>query len=243
MQERSELLAELTQAMAGAQPGAPLALRLCTAMVEILGLEGGAMTVGFAAPSRSTLCATDEFAERLEDLQEVLREGPSLDAHRLGRPLWVPAEELPATWPMLAQSVSEHLGPAYLLSIPMLPATEVLGVLTMYSREPVVPAHDLVDAQFLADAIGVAILGGFDRAETTDEVWSTRDQIDQAAGMVVAQLRVSPADALAVLRAHAFAHNTSLAAIVAQVLSRELDFRTNPDSTDESEGANHADEQ
>ncbi len=49
--------------------------------------------------------------------------------------------------------------------------------------------------------------------------------------MIVAQLGVSSADALAVLRAHAFAHEATVAEISRAVLSRELIF-TNRDGED-----------
>jgi hypothetical protein len=43
--------------------------------------------------------------------------------------------------------------------------------------------------------------------------------------MIVAQLRIRPNDALAVLRAHAFAHGSTVAVVADAVLRRELDFR------------------
>jgi AmiR/NasT family two-component response regulator len=55
-------------------------------------------------------------------------------------------------------------------------------------------------------------------------MWVTRDRISQATGMVVAQLRIAPADALALLRAHAFAHTTTIAEVSLAIVSRELDF-------------------
>ena len=54
--------------------------------------------------------------------------------------------------------------------------------------------------------------------------WSDRAQVHQAVGMVVAQLRVSTEDALAILRAHAFAEGTNLDVIAALILERRLDF-------------------
>jgi AmiR/NasT family two-component response regulator len=79
--------------------------------------------------------------------------------------------------------------------------------------------------------VGVAIAGGISGADDLDERWLARDRVNQACGMVVAQLGIAPADALAVLRAHAYAHDTSLAAIAHQVLSRELDFSAPDDHT------------
>ena len=46
----------------------------------------------------------------------------------------------------------------------------------------------------------------------------------QAVGMTVAQLTIGPADALAILRAHAFAEGTSLDSIATDVVERRLDF-------------------
>ena len=45
-----------------------------------------------------------------------------------------------------------------------------------------------------------------------------------AIGMVVARLGVPPADALALLRAHAYASASSLAAVASAVVSRHLDL-------------------
>jgi hypothetical protein len=42
--------------------------------------------------------------------------------------------------------------------------------------------------------------------------------------MVIAQLRIAPEDALALLRAHAFAHGSTLARVAALVVDRHLDF-------------------
>ena len=52
----------------------------------------------------------------------------------------------------------------------------------------------------------------------------------QATGMVVAQLRLTPEDALVLIRAHAYAHDQSLDEVAQQILSQHLDFtKTDPD--------------
>jgi AmiR/NasT family two-component response regulator len=43
--------------------------------------------------------------------------------------------------------------------------------------------------------------------------------------MVAVQLRVSPEDALAMMRAHAFAHGATVSDIAEQIVNRRLDFR------------------
>ena len=56
--------------------------------------------------------------------------------------------------------------------------------------------------------------------------WLSRDTIHQATGMVVAQLRVSPEDALAVLRAHAYGQQATLSEIASAVVDRRVKFST-----------------
>jgi hypothetical protein len=232
MEPRSALLTRLTRILAVTAPRAPLADRLCLAYAQILDAEGAAITVGFSTPDRTTLCASDEVATRLEDLQDVLREGPGLDAFRHGRPVLHRRAEQERLWPMLHQAMSEHRPGVSLMAFPMHPDSEVLGAISLYGdAEPDLPCT-VDEAQFLADAIGVAILGRFDRAESTDAVWSTRDRINQATGMIVAQLGIRSADALAVLRAHAYAHGQPLEEVAAAVVARELDFK----AIKESEG-------
>ncbi len=226
MDHPSSSLTRLTRALADTEPEHPLALRLCTALVRILALDGGAITVGFAESERTTLAATDELAERIEDLQDLLREGPGLDAFRTGEPVVLSRAEQLQAWPLLVQALGEAHLPDLVLAVPMSPHSDVLGAVTLHTSSPEPPPLDLTEITFLANAVGVAILGTFDRQDSMDLVWRTRDQVNQATGMVVAQLRVRPADAMAVLRAHAFAHGMTVDAVAGAVLSRELDFRT-----------------
>jgi AmiR/NasT family two-component response regulator len=58
-----------------------------------------------------------------------------------------------------------------------------------------------------------------------DGMWSARAEVHQATGMVLVQLHMQADDALAILRAHAYAHDTTLADIAHQVVTRQLDFR------------------
>jgi hypothetical protein len=84
-------------------------------------------------------------------------------------------------------------------------------------------SESLEDAQFLADAVGAALL---DETATTGAVpfaaWSDRARVHQATGMVVAQLALPAEDALALLRAHAFAESATLDQIAVAVVEREL---------------------
>jgi AmiR/NasT family two-component response regulator len=60
--------------------------------------------------------------------------------------------------------------------------------------------------------------------ELWDRSWSKRAEIHQATGMVVAQLGVSPTDAFARLRAHAFSEGVQLGDVARDVVARRLRF-------------------
>lgn len=225
MEDRPVLLGQLTRVLASTPVRSPLPLRLCIAFTEIVEAEGAAITIGFNAPDRATLCATDTLADLAEDSQDTLREGPSLDAYRTRMPVCgLSHAEQVSRWPMLSQALERHQTPVLLHAFPMRPDTEVLGVLSAYQTHERGLARSCADAQFLADAIGVAVLGRIDSADEADQLWAARDQVSQATGMVVAQLRIAPSDALALLRAHAFAHGTTVIEVSRGVLDRTLDF-------------------
>ncbi|MDX6359515.1 MAG: hypothetical protein QOH37_2569 [Nocardioidaceae bacterium] len=225
MDNPTQSLTRLTRALVGTEPEAPLALRLCTALVAVVGLDGGAITIGFAESERTTLCATDQTAEKIEDLQDMLREGPGLDAYRTGELVLLSRDEQGRAWPMLVQALGETHQPEFVLGVPMSPRSDVLGAATLYYNGSEPPTLDLAEVRFLVNAVGVAILGTFERNDEPETVWSMRDRVHQATGMIVAQLRIRPHDALAVLRAHAYAHGATVDGIADAVLRRELDFR------------------
>jgi hypothetical protein len=226
MDNPSQSLTRLTRALVDTHAEAPLALRLCLALVTVVGLDGGAITVGFAESERTTLCVTDETAEKIEDLQDLLREGPGLDAYRTGDIVVLSRDQQERAWPLLVQALGDDHRPEIVIGVPMSPRDDVLGAAMLYSREAEPPDLDHQELRFLVNAIGVAILGTFERHDDSEEIWRTRDQVHQATGMIVAQLRIRPHDALAVLRAHAFAHGSTVAVVAEAVLRRELDFRT-----------------
>ncbi len=160
-----------------------------------------------------------------EDVQDTLREGPTLDAFRTAQPVvsasW---EEQAQRWPVLMESIPPALSSTLICAFPMLPERILVGVVSLHVRPSRPLARTTAELDFLANVLGAAIVGGVPVDEGSHAVWSERDKVSQATGMIVAQLRIAPADALAVLRAHAFAHEASVAEISRAVLSRQLVF-------------------
>ncbi len=227
MEAPRELLSEFTRVLS-VQPADELPRRLCRAFANVVGADGAAIALGSETGSRSLLAVTDTDTERLEDLQDMLGEGPSIRALRGDGPAVLDGgSDTGQSWPALVSALLEHSAgrePPALYAFPMRPQQAVLGVLTARqdARSDLRVALD--DAQFLANAIGIAVLGGLDPRDATGEGWLVHDRISQATGMVIAQLGFPAADALAVLRAHAYAHDVTLSEVSRRVVDRSLRF-------------------
>jgi len=137
MTAKSAILAQLVRVVASETSDQPLPVRLCLASSAILGADGAAITLCYTETTRLTVCATDEIAARLEDLQDVLGEGPGPDAYITGRMIRATLGERAARrWPAFAAAAHAELGPMAISAIPIQPGIDVLGVLTLYQLFP-----------------------------------------------------------------------------------------------------------
>jgi hypothetical protein len=223
------VLARLGRAVATADPQLSLSARLCVGAVRVLGAGGGALTVSTAEPERLTLHATDTVAAQLQKLEEVLGEGPSWDAYTSGSPVLADLSEQSCIrrWPVFTSAVRRGgIDLVSVLAVPMRPVRQPIGVFALHDL-PRMPVEELTgSAQYLADAIAVALVDNAGPLDTTArDTWAAWARIHQAIGMVIAQLTFSSDDAAALLRAHAYASDTTLAEIAGQVVQRRLAFR------------------
>ena len=238
MTAKADVLAQLVRVVVGEGSDQSLPMRLCHASSVILGADGSAVTLCYTESTRLTVCATDQIAARLEDLQDVLGEGPGPDAYLTGRMVRASlgeqsrrVDEQARRWPAFAAAAQAEVGAAAITAIPIQPGIDVLGVLTLYQLPARPLTKDPTLAQFVADTLGAALLrdGGL-KDDMGNGPWSLQAAVHQAAGMVIAQLGVSPEDALALLKAHAFADGTSMKTIAQAVVERRLDFSLEDDS-------------
>jgi hypothetical protein len=236
---RDAMLARLASGViAGAAQGLELPARLCRSAADILECDGGAITLAYTSPERVTLCTTDDTARQLEELQDVLGEGPGTTAFTEGTyhciDLVPDSLEPSRRWPMFEDAALEQIGRLRIHALPMQPRARTLGVLTLYQRHTTIDLH-VEDARFLSDAVGAALLAD---APTQHEAgqgpWTERAEVHQATGMVVAQLGIGTKDALALMRAHAYSHNESLNATAHKIVTRAVSFTGTTDQGIES---------
>jgi hypothetical protein len=237
--DKNEILFHLANVVARRGTDQPLALRLCWACLDILHVDGAAITIVTDGSTRTTLASTDATAERLDDLQDIVGEGPVPDAQTSGQ---IVAAEIgdvvQSRWPLFVPAAFKAVGDVRVIAVPIGPGSDVFGVLMLYQSKSRPLGHDPAIVRFLANAIGAALLREpAPNPEAADvsvsDTWSGRAAVHQATGMVIAQLGVKPDDALAILRAHAYAHEKSMRAIAQDVLERRLDFSRNHDSRTE----------
>jgi GAF domain-containing protein len=227
MTERADLLGRLATIVAQGAHERPLTERLCQACRQLLDADGASITVEYETPHRVTVCATDAVAARLEDVQDVVGEGPSRDAVISGDVVVAVLDnEAEDRWPEYTTLASRVVDTGTVFAVPIRPSGSMLGVLSLYRLQPAPSPTDVDQAQFLADMVGAVLLR--DPMSTSDDdsgPWSSRAVVHQATGMVVAQLGLPADDALALMRAHAFAHDVSMDELAAMVVGRQYDFR------------------
>ncbi len=204
------------------RPG-ELPARLCAVAVELLPVAGASVSLcADGVPLR--LAATDDLAARLADIQVTLGDGPGLRAAASGTP--VLACDLNSgrdarRWPVFAQQATAA-GVRAVYALPLGTERVRVGTLDLYrdSAGELTP-DELWTAGCVARLVTVSLMDLSRRARLDGHgLVGEPDEIHQAAGMVMAQLGIGPDDALARLRAHAFAHGRTVLVVAREVLGR-----------------------
>jgi hypothetical protein len=202
---------------------------LCTVCVSVLAVAGVGITI-MGGDTAGPVCVSDERMAALEDLQFTLGEGPCQDAYRTREPVLVPRldDAAFARWPAFIAEARDS-GVEAVFAYPLTAARSKMGVLTLYQDLPGDLTRDQKDdSEALANILAQTILGmqtaappGMLPAELDDAV-AHRAEVHQASGMVAIQLRVPVGEALAALRAYAFAQDQSVAGVASDIVARRL---------------------
>jgi hypothetical protein len=201
--------------------------RLCVGSVDHLSASGAGVSVVTGSGTREIIFATDQVSAQIEELQVSLGEGPCIDAWSSRLP--VIEEDLartsPDRWPMFVPA-ARSAGAVAVFAMPLQVGMSRIGALDLYRDEPGgLSAADLTDAVRLGEAVTQVLLrlepyeGGVEAAEMGPTLSA---EIYQAAGMVTVQLEVDITEALARLRAHAYAEECPLWEVARDVVARRL---------------------
>lgn len=214
---------------------------LCATAVRLLPVQGASIATLTSAGTYVLLAASNPVATRLAELHLDLGEGPALDAFRRGHPVLVPDLHRPAAarrWPVFADAALE-LGVASLAALPLRVGVIGLGAMLLHRDAPgELTTTELAQALRLADAAAFAVLdstpveeGGEAPGQPDGPAEQIGDgapmmgaEVHQASGMIMVQLGIPIADALARLRARAFAEGRPVSAVARDVVARRLRF-------------------
>jgi hypothetical protein len=111
MTVQGPLVGRLVQAVRQLGESRPLTWRTCHAIRNMLGADGASITMENSSIARVTLCASDETAGWLENLQDVLQEGPCRAAFDSGSPNRAQLDrEAAARWPQFIPAAEKAVG-------------------------------------------------------------------------------------------------------------------------------------
>ncbi|MBB5122783.1 ANTAR domain-containing protein [Streptomyces eurocidicus] len=207
---------------------------------RVLGVDGVAVSLVTSGALSELVWSSPGASERLEDEQYTLGEGPGVDSVSSCAVVVEPdlARVRPDRWPVLLPALA-GLGVGAVFCFPLRIGGVCLGVLTAQRAVPgPLTAAAMDDALILSAAVTAVVLDGGARAETLATAESGaplhRAAVHQASGMISVQAGVTVAQALILLRAHAYRHETPLLRVAEDVVARRLRFRHTGDGPDPS---------
>ena len=207
---------------------------LCRPFLRVLPVSGAAVSTIGGGLGAATMCASDERAARIDELQIDLGEGPCWEALATGQPVIrsrFSVDEQPS-WPVFAQALADYEIGA-LFAFPLVVGTLDVGSVDLYSATPrELTTSEVSEVTALGQVAAWQVLRRVLADESQNQIdvdadpspGYSRKQVHQATGMIIAQLQVSPTDALLLLRAHAFSSGRSVRDIAHEVVSRRLDL-------------------
>ncbi|HSP39692.1 MAG TPA: GAF and ANTAR domain-containing protein [Frankiaceae bacterium] len=209
--------------------------QLCAACVELLDVDGAALSLWLDGDARGTFGASGTLSRRLDELQFTFGEGPCVDAVRTDRPVLVNDldQARQARWPAFTGAALEA-GVGAIFAMPVRIAVMPFGSLDLFRHRAgelsdadlnagfeaaelaTLPLLDLMSSQVDWAAVGE----GGDASEQLASL--ERVEVYQAVGMLIGQLDVTPAEAMARLRGHAFSTGATASEVAWRIVDRRL---------------------
>ena len=196
--------------------------------VELFPVDGAAVSTLGDLLGSETISASDGVAERLDELQFDLGEGPCWLA--MGTSTVVSEPDLRGhplhDWPAFTEAVAgQDVGAMF--ALPMVIGPLRIGAIDLYRRD----AGDIdMDALRQGEAMAGVVarrvfkdaLGRVGRDQDDTPAPLSRRVLHQATGMVLAQLGLSAADARLVVEGHAFATGRSVLEVAQRIVDKDL---------------------
>lgn len=205
---------------------------LCAPYLSHLPITGVAVSLFGGTAAETLVAASDDLAARLDELQFNLGEGPRWRALETRQPVLIGDAQgtMHGEWPMFYRAIAGTAAAA-LFVFPLTVAALDLGVVELYHS---VPGTLSRSARSTAAALSgktswhllrkILSVKSPDTDPAIEPALMSRREVHQATGMVLAQTGTTAAEALLLLRAHAFANDLTLNETAAAVLGKRLSF-------------------
>jgi hypothetical protein len=209
-----------------------LPVRLARACVSMLPVDGAGLSLRDADRHRVPLGAAPEEAVLAERLQFTVGTGPCAWAESSREPVFAVEEDLLHRWPVFGGLLYRRTSYRAVVALPLEVGFSGSAAIDFYFRRPAdVPALDVFEALAVGQLVG---------SELSDAaVWSTwaadrgpawlhgplpqaRAAVWESVDKVAAELAVSPATALALLRARAYVLGVPVDEVAADLLAGRL---------------------
>ncbi|ALG14640.1 hypothetical protein AOZ06_08605 [Kibdelosporangium phytohabitans] len=204
--------------------------RVCEASTDLLPVDGASISISLGPRLRSTLYASDAVSSRIESLQFSLGEGPCFQSFETRRPVLVPdlVNFTTREWPVFAKELA-RLRIGAIFAFPMQRGAIRIGVVDFYRTKPGwLSPSELAAALEVVD-IATLLLLDAQSGPIAAESWPTtrldHEQVHQATGVLIAAFGIPAEEALARLRAYAFARDQLVDEVARAIMARRLSPR------------------
>lgn len=209
-----------------------LPVRLACAVVAVLPVDGAGLGLHGPEGLRTPLAASDETAALVERLQFTVGRGPCLVAVESAAPVVGTEQLLAREWPTFHDLLIAHTPVRSMLGLPLAGRLRDLGCLSLYFTDPAGAATvSLTDAGRLAELVSGQLERAADWSAWTgtsgSELLDTPDarrrgRLWLAVGMLMLAAQVRAPDALALLRARAYATGRTADDLAEDLVERRI---------------------
>ncbi|WP_409234913.1 GAF and ANTAR domain-containing protein [Streptomyces sp. PA5.6] len=190
--------------------------RFMTGVADALGTASAAIALVDSAQNQLAVAVSDEPALVAQDLEFVIGEGPCRDAASARCPVHSVGEEIERRWPGYGPALIS-MGVTSVLAVPLETQGGCFGALAVFD-----PRAGLLGSMHLAEvtaALTRIVLLGPDADPELYGGTDHRETVQQAAGVLSVRVGCGVGDALALIKARAFAEETTTEAIARRILN------------------------
>lgn len=196
-----------------------------SSVVSACGVDGGALVLLDQSVRQLAVASSDQRAERAQDLELVLGEGPIGEAARTGGAVAAAGSDLVARWPVYGRGIRD-LGLRAVAAVPLMSGQRRFGVLAVFDHlSPPRPA----DLQRIGDALIEDVLLGPDGDPLLYGEADVQSVVHQASGMAAETAGCSITDALALIKARSFTEGTTTSDIAHRIVHLGLRLTNEPE--------------